>query len=60
VRVKADEDGVEAAAYTVIMVKATSAMPEEPIEFTVDRPFIFEIISSEGLPLFTGVVNHLK
>ncbi|MBQ4233340.1 MAG: hypothetical protein II700_00390, partial [Firmicutes bacterium] len=42
------------------MVKATSAMPEEPIEFTVDRPFIFEIISSEGLPLFTGVVNHLK
>ncbi|MBR0139477.1 MAG: hypothetical protein IJM17_04215 [Firmicutes bacterium] len=61
VRVKADEDGVEAAAYTVIMVKATAALIEEPpFEFILDRPFIFEIVSSDGLPLFCGVVNHVE
>ncbi len=61
VRVKADEDGVEAAAYTVIMVKATAALIEEPpVEFILDRPFIFEIVSSDGLPLFCGVVNHVE
>ncbi len=28
------------------------------VEFTLDRPFIFEIMSETGLPLFVGIVNN--
>ena len=58
-RVKVDEEGCEAAAYTVIMVNATSAMPpSDEVDFTLDRPFLFAITGDSGLPLFTGVVNQ--
>ena len=57
-RVKIDEEGCEAAAFTVIMVKATGFFQEEPMEFKVDRPFAFAITGSDGLPLFTGIVNE--
>ncbi len=60
-RVKIDEKGVEAAAYTVIMAYATSARPpEEEMDFIVDRPFAFVITSDDDLPLFAGVVNEVK
>lgn len=60
VRVKIDEEGVEAAAFTVIMALATSARPpEDEMDFIVDRPFVFAITSQDDLPLFMGVVNHL-
>ena len=60
-RVKIDEQGVEAAAFTVIMAMATSARPpEDKMDFIVDRPFAFVITSRDGLPLFTGVVNHIE
>ena len=55
-RVRIDEEGCEAAAFTVIMSKLTYA-PSELIEFNVDRPFAFAITGSDGLPLFTGIVN---
>ena len=58
-RVKVDEEGCEAAAYTVIMVDAAAAMPpEEEVDFVLDRPFLFAITGDSGLPLFTGVVNQ--
>lgn len=58
-RVKIDEEGVEAAAYTVIL-DAGSAMPSgDEIDFILDRPFIFVITSDTGLPLFVGNVNNL-
>ena len=58
-RVKIDEEGVEAAAYTVITVLATSMCPpEEEMAFIADRPFAFVITSKDGLPLFTGIVNE--
>ena len=59
VRVTTDEEGVEAAAYTVFSLSATSAeeMPEE-LDFVLDRPFLFAITSQDGLPLFVGAVNH--
>jgi len=59
-RIGIDEDGVEAAGYTMIMM-AGSAMPEEqePVEMTLDRPFLFAVVSDTGVPLFTGVVNQL-
>ena len=57
-RVKIDEEGCEAAAYTVLMMRAGAAMPpEEEIDFTLDRPFLFAVTGSDGLPLFVGVVN---
>ena len=46
-RIKLDEEGVEAAAVTAIMVNATGYMePEEPREFTADRPFSFYIYTT--------------
>ncbi len=57
-RVKIDEEGCEAAAYTVITVDALGWMEQKPLEFKVDRPFAFAITGSDGLPLFTGIVNE--
>jgi len=54
--VAVDEKGTEAAAATaVIMVE--SAMPMEPVEVTVDRPFLFAIRHRDtGALLFLGQV----
>ena len=57
-RVIADEEGVEAAAYTVIMTTGGTMPPTEEVDFVLDRPFIFMIQTSEGLPLFLGTVNQ--
>lgn len=58
-RVKIDEEGVEAAAFTVLEPGDTAPMPpEREIYFTLDRPFLFAISSQDGLPLFAGVVNR--
>ena len=57
-RVKIDEEGVEAAAYTVMMVAGASMPPVEEIDFVLNRPFLFLITSSDNLPLFAGVVNQ--
>lgn len=56
--VSVDEEGTEAAAATAVVMSLTS-MPESPIEFTVDRPFLFLIREHEtGTVLFMGrVVN---
>ncbi len=61
-RVKVDEEGCEAAAFTAIMAEATAAMPEElPIvEMNLNRPFGFLITGVDGLPLFTGLVNTME
>ncbi len=58
VRVKIDEEGVEAASYTVLMMAGMGLPPEEVIDFTLDRPFLFAVISDDGLPLILGVVNE--
>ena len=57
-RVKVDEEGCEAAAYTV--VAAAGGAPKEPprtVEFILDRPFFFAILGMDDLPLFLGIVN---
>lgn len=56
-RVKVDEEGCEAAAYTMLQVKATGGPPPEYIDFILDRPFIFVITSDTGAALFAGVVE---
>ena len=56
-RVAIDEEGVTAAAYTVMMEAGAAMPPDEEIDFTLDRPFVFAITSQDGLPLFIGIVN---
>ena len=56
-RVSVDEEGVVAGAFT--MMGAGAAMPpDEEIDFTLDRPFLFVIYGADGLPLFVGIVNQ--
>ena len=56
-RVKTDEDGVEAAAYTAIVL-SKAAMPVDFVDFTVDRPFYFALTGYTGDLLFAGIVNN--
>lgn len=56
-RVMIDEEGCKASALTALMSDG-SAMPEDEVDFVVDRPFVFEIVSETGLPLFVGIVNN--
>ena len=52
-RVKVDEEGVEAAAFTEMSV-CTSSLPMGVVEMKLDRPFIFAIYDQHDLPLFVG------
>lgn len=57
-RVTVDEDGCRAAAFTEML--CGEGAPENRVDFTLDRPFIFSITSPDGLPLFIGTVNSMK
>ena len=59
VRVTVDEQGVTAAAYTLMAMSGEGIPPEDEIDFTLDRPFIFAVTGDQNLPLFTGIVNHM-
>lgn len=58
---KVDEEGSEGAAVTVIEGYLSDLMrplPEEEVDFFLDRPFLFQIIeSSTGTVLFMGQVG---
>jgi serpin B len=56
--VKVDEKGTEAAAATaVVMPRAGSAAPAQPLELKADHPFLFFIRdNASGLVLFVGRV----
>ena len=60
-RVKVDEKGCEAAAFTAVRADAQSAAPEDlpVVEMDLNRPFAFMITGVDGLPLFLGTVNNL-
>ncbi len=58
-RVKVDEEGCEAAAYT-LMAMAGAAAPADDVEFIeidLDRPFLYSLMS-DGVPLFAGAVRE--
>lgn len=57
-RVTVDEEGVEAAAYTVMAVAETALEPPTTVDFTLDRPFIFVITGEDDAILFAGTVNN--
>ena len=59
--VSVDENGTEAAAATVVVVEASSmpVNPVEPMQFKVDRPFLFLIRDNPtGTILFVGRVMN--
>ncbi len=57
-RLKVDEEGSEGAAVTVIVSDLMRPLPEEEVDFFLDRPFLFQIIeSSTGTVLFMGQVS---
>ena len=57
-RVKVDEEGCEAAAYTIIAAGGGAALePPRTVEFILDRPFFFAILGMDDAPLFLGIVN---
>ena len=55
-RVKIDEQGVVAAAFTIAMIENTAIMDQQTVDFVLDRPFIFAITGADGLPLMVGTV----
>ncbi|MCD8085444.1 MAG: hypothetical protein LUF28_03815 [Clostridiales bacterium] len=58
-RVIVDEDGVEAAAYTMFAAdEAALEGPMDIVDFVLDRPFLFVITSDTDTILFAGVVNQ--
>ena len=58
VRLRIDEDGSEGAAYSAVTMAPTSLLPpEEKTEIVFDRPFAFSVLSTDGEPIFTGIVN---
>ncbi|WP_294550644.1 serpin family protein [uncultured Pseudoflavonifractor sp.] len=58
-RVTVDEQGVEAAAVTLMAAAGSSAPPEDPAicVMDLDRPFLF-LIKAEGTVLFVGAVEN--
>ncbi|MBP1555711.1 MAG: hypothetical protein J6U30_06495 [Oscillospiraceae bacterium] len=58
-RVTVDEEGVEAAAFTVLAMAEGAFLPEDEVDFVLDRPFIFLIKGIDGQILFAGIVNQI-
>ena len=57
--IETNEEGTEAAAVTAVEVGVTSAGPDQPIYFTVNRPFVYFIQEkSTGTILFIGTVMN--
>lgn len=56
--IKVDEEGTEAAAATAVVMELTAAPAIEPVELTLDRPFLFAIRDRDtGTILFLGRVT---
>ena len=58
-RVSIDEEGCEGASVLVMPGDISEEPPEEEIDFTLDRPFLFTIINTAGLPVYMGAVNRV-
>ncbi len=56
-RVFINEEECKAAAL-IAAGTAGAGEPDDTADFIADRPFIFEIVSDTGFPLFVGIVNN--
>lgn len=59
VRVAIDEEGVTAAAFTMMVDGLGAPDPDLEIHLKVDRPFLYTITGHADVPLFTGIVNSV-
>ncbi len=50
-----DEKGVEAAAFTEILMAGSGLPKGEAAELVLDRPFLYSITAANGTILFTGI-----
>ena len=59
-KLKIDERGCEAAAYTAMIGVAAAGIPETPprMDFILNRPFLFVLMGNGSLPLFMGIVHQ--
>ena len=57
-----DENGVEASAYTKVDIMEMSALPDPSVigelELNLNRPFLYEIRTRQGIPLFIGLCTQ--
>ncbi|MBQ3972758.1 MAG: hypothetical protein II628_01200, partial [Lachnospiraceae bacterium] len=59
--VEIDENGVTGAAYTELSVEDRGALePEEVLDLTFDRPFLFMVTGRDGSVLFSGLVRNIE
>ncbi len=56
-RVAIDEQGITASAY-MSLDYAGAGMPQDEVDFDLNRPFLFVITGLGDTPLFIGVVNQ--
>ncbi len=56
-RMTLDENGVEAAAITVSFEGGLLRPPENEIDFLLNRPFLYAVMSEKGIPLLVGVYH---
>lgn len=59
-RFKMDEEGAEAAAYTIMKTEMAMEIPDKVYDFKADRPFLFVLTAFNESPLMVGRVNSLK
>ena len=57
--VEIDENGVTGAAYTMLAVTEGAALPDETLDFVLDRPFLFIVTGADGSVLFSGIVRNI-
>ena len=58
-RLSIDEEGVTGAAYTDLMM-AGAGMPQDEVDFILDRPFVFAVAAPDGSTLFSGIIQMIE
>ncbi|MFL8888765.1 serpin family protein [Helcococcus kunzii] len=53
-----NEEGLEAAAYTIILKDESKQETQKEIDLVFNRPFVIVITGKDNVPLFTGIVNE--
>lgn len=59
VHLSVDERGCTTHSYTDVQYLGGYYETEQEIDFVLDRPFLFTITSSRGLPVFVGIINQI-
>ena len=57
-RVSVDEEGCTGAAYTRVGIDSGGSSAGEEIAFTLDRPFLYAVVTAERLPLLVGIMDR--